>query len=121
MVGRWGGKGMAAPMFAITDIMVESADIIKNKNSIKFTIEKNGEYITFIKKFVSDEWYKELIKENNGGRISRGGGVGNKPLEITVLGHFTINKWNDRDYPQVEIVEIESKVATEGRKRTRRF
>lgn len=117
----WGGKGMSAPMFAITDIMIESADIIKNKNSIKFTIEKNGEYITFIKKFVSDEWYKELIKENNGGRISRGGGVGNKPLEITVLGHFTINKWNDRDYPQVEIVEIESKVATEGRKRTRRF
>ena len=41
--------------------MIESADIIKNKNSIKFTIEKNGEYITFIKKFVSDEWYKELI------------------------------------------------------------
>lgn len=115
----WGGKGMQAPVFAITDIIIDSADIIKNKTMVKFTVEKNGETIQFIKKFATDEWYKELIQENGGGRISRDGSAGNKKLEITLLGKFTINEYEGRQYPQVEIVEIESKVATEGRRRKR--
>lgn len=115
----WGGKGMQAPVFAITDIVIDSADIIKNKTMVKFAVEKNGETIQFIKKFATDEWYKELIQDNSAGRISRESGAGNKKLEITLLGKFTINEWEGRQYPQVEIVEIESKIATEGRRRKR--
>lgn len=115
----FGGKGMNAPLFAITDIVVDSSDIVKNKSLVKFTIEKNGEYITFVKKFAKDDWYNELIHATNRKGISRNGDAGNKKLEIVVLGKFIINEYEGRQYTQVEIVEIESKVATETRRRKR--
>ena len=115
----FGGKGMNAPLFAITDIVIDSADIVKNKSLVKFTVEKNGEYITFVKKFANDEWYNSLIHATSRKGISRSGDAGNKKLEITVLGKFIINEYEGRQYTQVEIVEIESKVATETRRRKR--
>lgn len=120
-VGQWedffGGKYMHHPTFAIKGIVIDSADIIKNKSFVKFSIERNGEVITFVKRFASDEWYKTLIHETGDGKgVNRDSGVGNKKLEITVIGKFTINKWNDKEFPQIEIEEIESTIMT-GRKR----
>jgi hypothetical protein len=86
---------------------------------VKFTVEKNGEYITFVKKFASEEWYNELIHESKGRGVSRSGEAGNKKLELTILGRFTINTWEGKEYTQVEIIEAESRLAQEARRRKR--
>jgi single-stranded-DNA-specific exonuclease len=122
-VGQWqdmfGGKCMEAPLFAITGVVIDSVNINRNKTLVKFTVEKNGEYITFVKKFASEEWYNELIHESKGRGVSRSGEAGNKKLELTILGRFTINTWEGKEYTQVEIIEAESRLAQEARRRKR--
>lgn len=113
----WGGKGMNAPLFAITGIQIDSADVKLMKNLMKFEIEQNGQTLTFIRKFTSNDLYKEIIHETESRGISRGGDCGNKKLDITIIGKFTINEWNKRSFPQIEIIEIESEISKGKRKR----
>ena len=112
-VGQW--KNMWAntlpePTFAITDIYVSSEDIKllgEKKNIIKFEIMRGDNRITFIKRFASEALYNEIIH-----RTAHGISSGNKRLKLTVIGKFSINKYNDNEYPQVEIVDILSEVQT---------
>ena len=122
-VGKWqdlfGGKGMDAPLFAITGIHIDSTDIKLLKNLMKFEVEINGQNLTFIRKFTSADLYKEIIHEATITRGNRSGESGNKKLDITIIGRFTINEWNGKEYPQIEIVEIETEISKDNKRRRR--
>lgn len=113
----WGGKGMDAPLFAITGIQIDSAEIKMIKRLMKFETIINGQTITFIRPRTSDEFYKMVVHETDAKRIGRSGESGNKKLDITVIGKFIINEFNGKSYPQIEIVEMSSEIAKGGRKR----
>ena len=122
-VGKWqdlfGGKGMDAPLFAVTGIKVDSTDIKLLKNLMKFDLEINGQTLTFIRKFTSADLYKQIIHEADVTRGNRSGESGNKKLDVTIIGRFTINEWNGKEYPQIEIVEIETEISKDNKRRRR--
>lgn len=117
-VGQFGdiwGNSLHEPTFAITGINIESSQIQlvgEKQNRIKFEVERNGHKITFVKKFTTKDFYHELIHHNPNG-LSR---TTNKRLDIELIGKFVIEEWEyeNRTYqkPIIEIVAIESKVAT---------
>ena len=74
-------------------------------------MEQNGQKLTFVKRFVSKEEYERITCNEHKGRSSRDGGNGNKKLDITLIGKFTINRFNEKDIPQIEIVEIETEIS----------
>lgn len=110
-VGQW--KNMWAntlpePTFAITDVYISSEEIKllgEKKNIIKFDIVRGDEKIAFVKRFASESLYNEIIH-----RSAHGLSSGNKRLKLTVIGKFSINKFNGNEYPQVEIVDVLSEV-----------
>ena len=118
----WGGFGMEEPLFAITGIQIETGDIQRlgaKATMMKFTTEINGQEISFIRPFTGDEVYKEFICENAKRRGISKDSVGNKKIEVTLIGKFKINEFAGKQFAQVEIVEFDTKVATQ--KRQRRF
>ena len=118
----WGGFGMEEPLFAITGIQIETGDIQRlgaKATMMKFTTEINGQEISFIRPFTGDEVYKEFICENTKRRGISRDSVGNKKIEVTLIGKFKINEFAGKQFAQVEIVEFDTKVATQ--KRQRRF
>ena len=118
----WGGFGMEEPLFAITGIQIETGDIQRlgaKATMMKFTTEINGQEISFIRPFTGDEVYKEFICENAKRRGISRDSVGNKKIEVTLIGKFRINEFAGKQFAQVEIVEFDTKVATQ--KRQRRF
>ena len=118
----WGGFGMEEPLFAITGIQIETGDIQRlgaKATMMKFTTEINGQEISFIRPFTGDEVYKEFICENAKRRGISRDSVGNKKIEVTLIGKFKINEFAGKQFAQVEIVEFDTKVATQ--KRQRRF
>jgi len=90
------------PLFAINDIYINTEKIKligSKKNIIKFEINN----ITFIKKFANEELYNEMILKKSKGlqkRIER--------VKIDVIGSFVINKWEENEYPQIEIEDFNS-------------
>ena len=121
-VGKWqdefGGKCMDMPKFAITGIQIDSADIKMNKTFMKFEIEQNGQTLVFVKKFVSQDEYNKITHNAHSSRCGRGDTIGNKKLDVTLIGKFIINKWNDKEFPQIEITEIDTEIS-KGTKRRR--
>ena len=118
----WGGFGMEEPLFAITGIQIETGDIQRlgaKATMMKFSTEINGQEISFIRPFTGDEVYKEFICENAKRRGISRDSVGNKKIEVTLIGKFKINEFAGKQFAQVEIVEFDTKVATQ--KRQRRF
>lgn len=115
-VGQWKSlwaNTLQEPTFAITDIFVNSDEIKllgEKKNIIKFDVTRGDNKISFIKRFASEELYNKIIH-----RSSRGLAGGTKKLKLTVIGKFTINNFNGKQYPQVEIVDILSEVQTNKR------
>lgn len=112
-VGQWKScwaNTLQEPTFAITDIYVNSDEIKllgEKKNIIKFDVTRGNNKIAFIKRFASENLYNQIIHRSN-----RGLAGGTKKLKLTVIGKFTINSFNDKQYPQVEIVDILSEVQT---------
>lgn len=110
-VGQW--KNMWAntlpePTFAITHIYLSSEEIKllgEKKNIIKFDVVRGDNKITFIKRFASESLYNEIIH-----RSAHGLSTGNKRLKLTVIGKFSINRFNGNECPQVEIVDVLSEV-----------
>ena len=118
----WGGFGMEEPLFAITGIQIETGDIQRlgaKATMMKFTTEVNGQEISFIRPFTGDEVYKEFVCENTKRRGISMDSVGNKKIEVTLIGKFKINEFAGKQFAQIEIVEFDTKIATQ--KRQRRF
>lgn len=104
-VGKWAdiwGNTLNKPLFAVTDITLNIEDIQllgEKRNLIKFdkTIGKNK--ITFIKKFAGEEVYNRMIMKAHKG-ISK---TKSNKIKMDIVGEFVINKWNENEYPQIEI------------------
>jgi hypothetical protein len=92
-------------MFAITDINIniEDIQIIGDKrNLIKFQKVIGKNTFTFIKKFAGEDVYNKMILKNNKGLSKRK----TTKLRMEVVGYFTINKWNNQEFPQIEIIDF---------------
>ena len=119
----WGGKSMEEPLFAITGIQIETGDIQRlgaKGTMLKFTTNINGQEISFIRPFTGEDKYKEFICENKTTRGISRDSVGNKKIDVTIIGKFKINEFAGKQFAQVEIVEFETKIAT-NRSRRRNF
>ena len=124
MMPTFGGKGMDKPTFAITNIVIETADVQRlgqTSTMMKFVTNINGEEITFIRPFTSTDKYKEFICDGGKSRGLGSESTGNKKIEATIIGTFGINKFNGKDYPQILIEEFVTKSVDNGGRRRRRF
>ena len=122
--GSFGGKNMDEPLFAITNITLETADVQcygQSGTFMKFDIQQGDNKITFVRPFTSKEIYKNFVCEDS--KASRGlrtdGGSGNKKINATIIGKFKINEFAGKQFGEIEIVAFETTVAT-GRSRGRR-
>jgi len=104
-VGEWSniwGNSLDEPLFAVTDIYINTEKIKligSKKNIIKFDINN----ITFICKNADEELYNKIILKQSKGlkkRIER--------VKLDIVGKFIINKWEENEYPQIEIVDFNS-------------
>lgn len=86
------GKGFDKPMFYIKLENLTGAEF-KVVGAKKDTIRIKHDNITYVKFKCSKE------------EVERFKSVNIQSLEI--IGHFCINEWNDKIYPQVEIVDME--------------
>ncbi len=94
MMPTFGGKGMDKPTFAITNIVIETADVQRlgqTSTMMKFVTNINGEEITFIRPFTSTDKYKEFICDGGKSRGLGSESTGNKKIEATIIGTFGIN------------------------------
>lgn len=122
----WGGKNMDEPLFAITNITLETADVQRLGQSgtmMKFDIVNGENKITFVKPFTSAEIYKDFVCEDvrSGRGLRTEGGAGNKKIDATIIGKFKINEFNGKQFPQVEIVAFETGISSNRSRRTRGF
>lgn len=103
-VGKWQdlwGNQLNEPLFAITDIYL-STEKIKLLGSKKNFIKFEANNITFVKKYANEDFYNSMILKQSKGlskkRVER--------VKIDLIGKFVINKWEENEYPQVEIVDF---------------
>ena len=121
--GTWGGKGMESPLFAITNIELETADVQcygASGTFMKFDVIQGEDKITFVRPFTSKDIYKDFIceetKQTRG--INTSGSAGNKKITATIIGKFKVNEFNGKQFPEVEIVAFDTNVsASRGRSR----
>lgn len=103
-VGRWQelwGNQLDEPLFAITDIYI-STDKIKLIGSKKNLIKFEANNVAFVRKYANEDIYNAMILKKSKGlnrkRVDR--------VKLDVIGKFTINAWEDKEYPQIEIVDF---------------
>lgn len=87
------GQNIDEPYIAIKDLKISKQDIniYEGKtNTLKITLPQN-KFITFIKFNISDE---EMEIFNN---------IGDGYIELEVVGRCSVNKWQDKEYPQIMI------------------
>jgi single-stranded-DNA-specific exonuclease len=115
-VGKWKdiwGGGIAEPLFAITNINLETKDIKlvgEKKNFIIINKDVGSNTIKFVKGFSSEEEYKKMIFKNN-----KGLGKAVERVRMDIIGKFTINEFNGNEYPQIEIIDYNVSQGTRSR------
>jgi single-stranded-DNA-specific exonuclease len=103
-VGKWNdlwGNQLDEPLFAITDIYI-STDKIKLIGSKQNIIKFEANNITFIKKYANEDIYNSMI-------LKKSKGLNRKHVDrvkMDIVGKFVINTWEDKEYPQIEIVDF---------------
>ena len=121
----FGGKNMDEALFAITNVVLETADVQRLGQSgtmMKFDIQQGDQKITFVRPFTGQDVYKEFICEDAKSRgLRTEGGAGNKKITATIIGKFKINEFNGKQYPQVEIVAFDTQVVAGRSRRQRGF
>ena len=107
-VGQWSnlwGNKLDEPLFAITDIYISTEDIKlmgSKKNIIRFDKKIGSNQITFIKFFANEDTYNKMIMKQKRGLSTKQV----KKVKIDVIGKFKINKWQETEYPQIEIIDF---------------
>jgi single-stranded-DNA-specific exonuclease len=110
-VGKWAdiwGNTLNKPLFAVTDITVNIEDIQllgEKRNLIKFEKVIGKNKLTFIKKFANENVYNQMIMKSHKGLSKTKSNI----VKIDIVGQFVINKWNENEYPQIEIVDFSVK------------
>ena len=116
-VGQWAdiwGNTLRKPIFAIINIVLKVEDIQllgEKRNLIKFEKIIGNNKISFIKKFSGENTYNQMIMKSHKG-LSKS--KTNK-VKIDVIGEFEINKWNNNDFPQINIIDFNVENAKEFR------
>ena len=116
-VGQWAdiwGNTLRKPIFAITNIVLKVEDIQllgEKRNLIKFEKIIGNNKISFIKKFSGENTYNQMIMKSHKG-LSKS--KTNK-VKMDVIGEFEINKWNDNEYPQINVIDFNVECAKEFR------
>lgn len=85
------------PMFVIENIRINSSKIErlgKTNNILRFAV---GDFV-FIKKFLSKEFYETITMKDSVA-------FGSVNLKIDAICKFKTNEWNDKQYPQLEIID----------------
>lgn len=115
------GNDLDTPLFCIKDIYIEVKDVNllgerRNVLSINKTIGNNN--IKFISTLNAKEMYSKITGKNlnSKGLKKSKERIGKICLEI--IGEFTINKWNENEYPQIKIIDFN---IIENKKREIRF
>lgn len=107
MADMW-GNSIDEPLFVITDIYVEQEDIkiIGDKQTLlKITKQVGDSLINFVKISSKEETlntYNTLLGRNERGLSKKKKGK----VGVEIIGKFKINKYEDREYPQIEIVDF---------------
>ncbi|WP_252241536.1 DHH family phosphoesterase [Clostridium sp. ZBS18] len=110
----WGGEGLKEPLFAITDINLNIEDIKllgDKRNFIRIEKTIGDNKIILIKKYTNEEEYNKMIMKNKKGLTKKS----NNKVKLDVIGKFIINKWNDNEYGQIEIVDYNVSKANDFR------
>lgn len=96
------GKGVQEPLFAITDIRINSKDVELYGTRGK-TIRFKKKDITFQRKFANENIYNKFtMKQRKGINVS-------KDLNYTVIGKLKVKEYNGKEYLQVDIVDYNVK------------
>jgi len=109
-VGQWyqiWGNTLNEPLFAITDIYIPTEDIKllgQRKNIIRFDKKIGSNKITFIKFFANEGIYNKMVLKSNVGLNK----TSVKRVRLDIIGKFKINKWQNNEYPQIEIIDFNS-------------
>jgi hypothetical protein len=105
----WGNR-VDEPVFAITNINIPAKDIEsygENNGFIKFNY--NG--ISYIKKYCQKDDFDEMTHKDRHTL-----GINNKKLNLTIIGHFQLNFYEDQKYPQVRINKFYSEEIKSNKK-----
>ena len=81
-------NGVEEPLFAVTNLQLTQTNAKWSKNTMRIYMDG----ITYIKFKVSEDEFNELIEEQS---------------KIDIIGKFSINEWNGRQYPQFMIEDYE--------------
>ena len=120
-IGKWGkvwGNGVDKPLFAITDLVLESKDIKligDKRNTIRITKDLGNEIITFNLFKANEDIYNKMIGRE---RTRRGTGMA-KRFNFTLIVEFEATEYNGKIYPVCTIIDWESKPVVEGTRRSR--
>jgi len=116
-VGRfkdvWGNT-LKEPLFAITDISLDVSDIKllgDKRNFIRIEKTIGSNKIVFTKMFANERMYNEMIMKNSKGLSSKKTGK----IKMDIIGEFVINEFNNCEFPQVNILDFNSKESKEFR------
>lgn len=107
MADMW-GNSIDEPLFVITDIYVEPEDIkiIGDKGTLlKITKQVGDSIINFVKIGSKDgvtNTYNTMLGRSDKGLNKKT----SKKVGLEIIGKFKINKYEDREYPQIEIVDF---------------
>lgn len=120
-IGKWGkvwGNGVDKPLFAVTDLLLESKDIKligDKRNTIRITKDLGNEIITFNLFRTNEDIYNKMIGRE---RTRRGTGMA-KRFNFTLIVEFEATEYNGKIYPACTIIDWESKPVVEGTRRSR--
>lgn len=92
------------PTYVIKGVKVNNADMEKlgsRGNVLRFKV---GD-ITFVKMFLSGEFYDRVTKHKEKA-------FGSLDLIVDLIVKFNTNEWNGKKYPQMEIIEAHSEIDT---------
>lgn len=97
----WGG-GIDEPVFAITNVRVNSRDI-ELKGTRAKDIEFKRKDITFAKRFANEDVFDEFtLKPKRGFNTGR-------DLNYTLIAKLKTREWQGKTYPRIEIIDYKVK------------
>lgn len=88
------GKGCEEPLIYLKDFPITNEQIhLLTKGTLRIDL---GEILSAIKFWTKEEEYEQMISEDC-------------PKTIDIVGHCSVNKWNNKEYPQIKIINYEIK------------
>lgn len=104
-LGIFGGQNMPTPIFAITNVVVDTKDIEllgDKRNVIRIKKQVGDTVFTFIKMFANEEEYNKMLFKKKVG-LSKAV----KKVRFNFIVEFEINEFNGHQYPQLKIVDYD--------------